>query len=93
MAELALQEAERDDVDVAGVLVFAGRVMGNAAQLWMGLDVDGKHALQAALFPEGLSFNGQGFGTPVTSFVFKELRGIQSAETSLASPTGFEPVS
>jgi len=59
LAELALQEAERDDVDVAGGLVFAGRVMGNAAQLWVDLDVDGKHALQEALFPEGLSFNGR----------------------------------
>ena len=67
---------------------FAEHVLTNAARLWAELGIDGKRELQEALFPDGLSFDEQGFGTAVTSFAFNELGAIQRAETSLASPRG-----
>ena len=69
---------------------FAEHVLTNAARLWAELGIDGKRELQEALFPDGLSFDEQGFGTAVTSFSFAELGAIQRAETSLASPRGMD---
>ncbi len=44
-----------------GVLRFAEHVLTNAARLWAELGIDGKRELQQALFPQGLSFDGQEF--------------------------------
>ena len=48
------------------MLGFAEHVLTNAARLWVELGIDGKQELQQALFPQGLSFDGQEFGTAVT---------------------------
>lgn len=39
----------------------------------MELDLDQKQSLQRALFPEGLRFDGEKFGTAVTCLAFKQL--------------------
>jgi len=44
-----------------GVLGFAEHVLTNAARLWAELGIDRKQDLQQALFPQGLSFDGQEF--------------------------------
>ena len=49
--------------------------------------------LQQALFPEGVSFAGEEFGTAVTSWAFKHFEALRPTGNDLASPTGFEPVS
>ena len=41
------------------MLGFAEHVLTNAARLWAELGIDGKQDLQQALFPQGLSFDGQ----------------------------------
>ena len=82
-----------DDLDVEGVLGFAEHVMTNAVRLWAELGIDGKQALQQALVPEGLSFDGEELGTAVTSLAFKHFEALRPTGTDLASPTGFEPVS
>ena len=62
------------------------------ARLWMESALDQQQKLQQTLFPVGLVFNGERFGTaPSTSF-FSLLRGRCEEESQLASPTGFEPV-
>ena len=63
-----------------GVLGFAEHVLTNAARLWVELGIDGKQDLQQALFPQGLSFDGQGFGTAVTCLAFKQLADNGEAE-------------
>ena len=70
LAEMELSDAAPDDVDVEGMLGFAEHVLTNAARLWAGPGRDGKRELQGALFPDGLSFNEQGFGAAVTSVAF-----------------------
>ena len=93
LAEMELSDAVLDDLDVEGVLGFAEHVLTNAARLWAELGIDGKQELQQALFPQGLSFDGQEFGTAVTSLAFKHFEALRPTGTDLASPTGFEPVS
>ena len=58
----------------------------------MELDLDQKQQLQQVLFPEGLRFDGEEFGTAVTCLAFKQLGENEPAESGMASPTGFEPV-
>ncbi len=88
LAEMELSDAVLDDLDVEGVLGFAEHVLTNAARLWAELGIDGKQELQQALFPEGVSFDGEEFGTAVTYFTFNRLWELIPIETDLASPTG-----
>mgnify|MGYP000306565839 CR=1 FL=1 len=74
-----------------GVLGFAEHVLTNAARLWAELGIDGKQELQQALFPQGLSFDGQEFGTAVTSLAFKHFEALRPTGTDLASPRGILP--
>ncbi len=90
---MELSDAVLDDLDVEGVLGFAEHVLTNAARLWAELGIDGKQELQQALFPQGLSSDGQEFGTAVTSLAFKHFEALRPTGNDLASPTGFEPVS
>jgi DNA invertase Pin-like site-specific DNA recombinase len=91
-AEQQLRATEAEFLDLEGVLSFAGKIVTIPARLWMGSALDQQQKLQQTLFPDGLVFNGERFGTaPSTSF-FSLLRGCCEEESHLASPTGFEPV-
>jgi hypothetical protein len=50
-----------------------------------------KQRLQQVLFPEGLKFDGERFGTAVTCLAFKQMAECEGENSSLASPPGFEP--
>ena len=91
LAEMELGDAVLDDLDVEGLLGFAEHVLTDAARLWAELGIDGKQELQQALFPEGVSFDGEEFGTAVTCLAFKQLADNGEAESSLASPRGILP--
>ncbi len=68
-----------------GVLGFAEHVVTNAARLWAELGIYGKQDLQQELFPQGLSFDGQEFGTAVTSVTFKHFEALRPTGTDVAS--------
>ena len=85
LAEIELSDAVLDDLDVEEVLGFAEHVLTNAARLWAELGIDGKQELQQALFPQGLSFDGQEFGTAVTSLAFKHFEALRLTGTAFAS--------
>jgi hypothetical protein len=57
-------------------LAFAEHVVTNAARLWIELGLEDRQRLQQALFPEGLSFDGEKFGTAVTCLAFKKLEKV-----------------
>ena len=91
LAELELGDAVLDQVDVEGLLAFAEHLLTNAARLWAELELDQKQQLQRVLFPEGLRFDGETFGTAVTCLAFTQLRPSTSSKNGVASPAGFEP--
>jgi site-specific DNA recombinase len=91
LAEIALQEARIEELDVEAALAASEMVLSNAAALWMTASVEQRQRLQRALFPNGLTFDGVGFGTVVTCLAFNEFRGFARATEGLASPPGFEP--
>jgi site-specific DNA recombinase len=91
LAEMALSDARLAELDVEGVLGFAEHVLTNAGRLWTDAPLDQKQRLQQALFPKGLEFDGEGFGTAATCLAFTQLRLSEARDSRMASPTGFEP--
>jgi hypothetical protein len=51
------------------------------------LGLDQKQQLQKAVFPSGLQFDGERFGTAVTCLAFKKF-GEDGSGSESASPTG-----
>ena len=88
LAEMELNDAVLDQLDIDGVLAFAEHVVTNAARLWTELDLVQKQRLQQVLFPEGLRFDGEKFGTAVTCLAFKKLDEGGGANSGVASPRG-----
>lgn len=70
---MELNDAVVEQFDVESALGFAEHVLTNAARLWLELNLDQKQQLQSVLFPEGLRFDGEKFGTAVTCLAFKQL--------------------
>jgi site-specific DNA recombinase len=93
LAEMELHEAKLEEFDVEGILEFANHVLTELSRFWMQATLDQKINLQKALFPSGLTFDGQRFGTAKTCLAFSYLQEISSGDSSLASRTGVEPVS
>jgi hypothetical protein len=91
LAEIELNDAVLSQLDIDGVLAFAEHVMTNAARLWMELGLGQRQQLQKALFPNGLHFDGEKFGTAVTCLAFKKLGENGGSGSGMASPPGFEP--
>lgn len=91
LAELEFTDARADHLDIEGLLAFAEHLLTNAATLWMSLDLGQKQELQRVLFPNGLEFDGEKFGTAVTCMAFKKLDGTGGSNSSMASPAGLEP--
>ncbi len=92
LAELELHEARIENVDIEGVLGFAEHLLENAAQMWVDAGLEQRRQLQTAIFPEGLPFSGQGFGTAPTCLAFMQLEKSGASENGMASsPPGFEP--
>jgi site-specific DNA recombinase len=88
-AESELNDAVIEQLDVDGVLGFSEHVIENAATLWIHLALNEKQRLQQVLFPEGLTFDGEKFGTAATCLAFKRLEGGGAANSGMASPSGF----
>jgi len=88
LAEMALKEARIDELDIEGALAASEAILSNAAELWQRASIEQRHKLQAALFPEGLTHDGRGFGTAVTCAAFRGLHAFACMTEGVASPTG-----
>jgi hypothetical protein len=51
-----------------------------------------KVKIQRALFPNGVHFDGEAFGTSRTNLIFSELAPICEPLEGMVAHTGFEPV-
>jgi hypothetical protein len=91
-SEIAAVESElppvvAEETDIECVLAFAEQTLTNAPQLWSASSVDQRQCLQKVLFPSGLAFDGEGFGTAVTCMAFSDLRGYLQERSGMASLT------
>ncbi len=92
-ARSALLQAEVNDEEIDALLGFADRVLLDPAGLWSKTSLAQRQRLQRVLFPKGLEYSKtEGFGTGQNPSFFKMLADLEADNSSLASPTGFEPV-
>jgi len=71
LAEMALNEATLTGLDVRAVLSFVENIVLNVARLWLEADIEQRQRLQRIVFPEGITYSAEGFGTAATSLVFR----------------------
>jgi hypothetical protein len=90
-AEMECGDAKLEELDVQGVLAFAEHALTNASRLWVDASLDQKQRFQSVMFPDGLRFDGESFGTAVTCLAFSQLPETKVVENSVASPTGSVP--
>jgi site-specific DNA recombinase len=88
-ARLALSEAEGLDLEQA--IEYLTHLLWNTSVTWQSSGLQGKQQLQRRVFPEGLIFDGRGFGTPVTHSIYTLLGDDSLNEEFLVAPQGFEP--
>jgi hypothetical protein len=89
----ALREIENNEEQIEGLLDFAESVLRDPAAMWAKASLDQRQRLQTVLFPDGLTYSHtEGFGTAQAPSFFNVLQAMGEENSSLASPTGFEPV-
>ena len=88
IAELELHDARIEKLDIDGVLAFAEHLISNVGRIWIEASLEQRQRIQAALFPEGIPFDGRSFGTAVTCLAFSALPPSKVGENRLASPRG-----
>ena len=89
LAEIAAQEARIEELDIEAALAASEMILSDAGGLWLRGTYDQRAGLQAAIFPEGLAYDGEKFGTAVTCIAFSSLQAIAAASDGVASPPGF----
>jgi hypothetical protein len=96
--ELTLAKIEHhteavDELDVQGILAFAERILPRASDLWVQASLDYKQRLQQLFFPERIAFDGNRFNrTAITAPLFNYLAPSESAEETVVSRIGIEPI-
>lgn len=85
---IALKDARVEELDVEAALAASSAILSNAEPLWLGATMEQRLKLQAAIFPRGLTHDGESLGTAVTCLAFSALRRNEFAQEGLASPTG-----
>ena len=90
-----VQALSQDDVaepKVDLLLSVSRELLQDPASAWLKAGPEERVRLQWFLFPEGVRFNGEAFGTAVTSPVYGWLRALGQEEERMVDLTGFEPV-
>jgi hypothetical protein len=81
IAELELHDARIDALDVEGVLEFAEHLIANVGRIWVEAALDQRQRIQAAIFPEGIPFDGHTFGTAATCIAFNRNANRRTQKT------------
>ena len=87
--ELAVSAA--DDIDVEAVLAYAEMVLADPGRVLRGFGGGQRERFLRLLFPEGVTWEGEQFRTPVTNTVFSWLRDFPGGKKKVVPPAGFEP--
>lgn len=102
--QVELGRASSDGLELERALDLGERLLDDAGRLWTELDAGRKARLQHFIYPDGITFDGEAFGTAPTCGIFA-LAGVARAETGpptpvgagvgggMVTPRGFEPLS
>ena len=87
-----IRNTDFEHMELEGVLAFADRLITRPTRLWVESSLEQRQRLQKTLFPTGVTFDGDGFGTDSRPLFFNLIEPDPNDSWGLASPTGFEPV-
>lgn len=76
-ARAELDRFSKDDLDEDAAADLGARLLDDPAGLWESLSPPAKVLLQRFIYPEGVPYDGEAFGTAVTAPVFGWLRHRQ----------------
>jgi hypothetical protein len=65
-------------------------LLWNSRNLWDDSNLAGKQRLARTIFPEGIFFTDEGFGTPVTHSIYMLLTDSNIEEEEVVRPRRFE---
>lgn len=91
LAEMRLEDARLDEIDLDGILNFAHHLLEDVGRLWVEASPEQKQRLQRVIFPKGVEYLAGEFQTPEISLIFKVFENLEGEKEGEASPTGFEP--
>lgn len=91
LAKIDRHDAEIDEFDIEGTLAFAEHLVTHSSRLWIEAALDQRQRLQKLFFPEGLSFDGEEFRTPLTCPFFNNIEGTSQQVSEMVEQKGFEP--
>ncbi len=90
VAEIALHEAQIDELDLEAVLNFAEKALTSAAKIWVGATLEQRQRFQAMIFPKGLVYSREeGFRNPVILSLFSTLRELEPGHSKTPAVGGF----
>jgi hypothetical protein len=78
-------ENSDDAAEVGRLLSFGEWFLTNAATVWMGASSYKKRLIQDTVFPSGVTFSGDGFGTLGETSVFSRLATFSGDSEEMAS--------
>ncbi len=104
LAQLELQRFGSEDIELDRALDLGERLLNDAAGLWNELDAERRPRLQRFIYPDGIPYDGEAFGTAPTCGIFglagharagkrpstPERSGVDGG---MVTPRGFEPLS
>ncbi len=91
-ANLELRDAQLEDIDLEASLGFARPLLTSTSKIWTIASAPRKRTLQPLIFPEGVTFDEKGLGTPATVFVFSLLGAETCGLEEMVEPKGIEPL-
>ena len=86
-----LDFAESDVLDIDSAIEFLTHPLEHLNLHGKLAIYKGKKRIQRRMFPEGLSYERTGFGTPLTRSIYTLLASDSTDESRLVAPQGFEP--
>ncbi len=91
LAKIGQRATESESLDLEAVLKFAGRLLGDPAEMWRLGNLEQRQRLQRLLFPEGVTWSDGRAKTVVTCRVVEYLRGAGAPEKEMVPRAGFKP--
>ena len=86
-----LSVSEANEVDVEAAIEYLTHLLWNTGIVWQTSHLHDKQSIQRRLFPDGLTYSKDGFGTPVTHSIYSLLGDDSVLEEGLVGREGLEP--
>jgi len=83
--------SESSELDLETAIEYLTHLLWNTSIVWQTSALSGKSSIQRRVFPNGLTWQKTGFGTPVMHSIYSLLGDDSIDDEVLVAPQGFEP--